>query len=286
MLRSAPWLRSPLAGLAAAALACPVALAAPLRWSSEFELGYDSNLNNAPAGRGAHESGVLRASAALARSTAVGAASFTLRELVEAQAVRHFDDLSHLRAALQLRWQQRLGAGRFAPGISLSGSLGRVEFAGALRDANELRTQLAVSQTLGTRLAGRLFAGGQWAYAPGPTFDIATRQLGFDLDYRASERLTLYGGWLWQRGDFVTTAASIPVSVLPSVRGQARDDAYADGERAFRQSGRFRIPHLGFNWQLGEHWALDGQWQRAEVRSTLGTAYQRDQTLLSLLGRW
>ena len=121
--------------------------------------------------------------------------------------------------------------------------------------------------------------------AEAAVFDVATRTVAVEADWRATERWTVYGGLRRQLGDFVTTGRPAP-ELLPRFDAIAPDDTFAPGETAFRRAGEAWIAELGANLRVDAHWALDLQALGTATDSRFGTEYERLQTRLSLLGRF
>lgn len=271
--------------LSTLALAPLFALAEP-RLNTELTLASDSNLNNGRRGA------VDRAGAfAVLRSGLEQGWDFgrqgrlSLQPRTELELHRDYERLDNARLALQGRYQWRTGAGFHAPLLGLNAEAGWQEYRGALRDSADLRLGLLLREPLTTRIAVQLRGNLAWREADAAVFDVATRTLAVEADWRASERWTVYGGLRRQLGDFVSTGRPAP-ELVPGFDATAPDDAFAPGEIAFRRAGDAWIGELGANLRIDANWSLDLQTLGIATDARFGTEYERLQTRLSLLGRF
>ncbi|TAJ55089.1 MAG: hypothetical protein EPN60_13230 [Nevskiaceae bacterium] len=268
--------------LACLGLALSAAVAAAPVLNAELSLGYDSNLNNGRLGWPERSAAELLLAIGLERQRPLGAGLLRGGPRLELHSYDDYPQLSSARLELAGDYRRRLGSGLFDPTLMLAAGLALQDYGSRLRDQREWQLGAAIEQRLSTRLRLRLSLDGRWQQAGDTVFDLHHHEAGLQLDWTPLRHWTLYGGGRLRQGDFATTGASVPAGVTVF----AADDAFVDGELAYRRPGESRLWNLGLNWGLSPHWALDLQGLRVHTESRLGTEYRRWQTQLSLLGRF
>lgn len=258
-------------------------------WSGEAAWRYDDNVANARDGTPSADDQAW--SALLLRQVAWDAgthSAWTLGGRLEGERFREVQGLSSAAAALGLRWDRRSSAAFGAPRWSLGAQLGWREFDSRLRDGADYQLRAAVQQQLNTRFKASAAALLQRRDAHDRVFDLTSASVGADLDWRLRDPLTLYLGYQFRYGDFVTTGFPSE-QARADAEAVALDDAFdadAQGPYALRLEGRTQLWRGGVNLGLSRHWALDLQLQQARVRSEADVRYRRKLYFASLLFRF
>jgi hypothetical protein len=259
--------------------------AAAADWTSgEVGLLHDGNLTQVRRGQEPIEDQALLL--ALGRHVAWDTgprSAATLSGRVDTQQYRRSEGLSNARLGLGLRFDYRPSGAFFAPQYTASAQLAAWEFDSRLRDGAELNLKAGVSRWFTTRIKARVSAALNRREAESAVFDITTAALALDLDWRLAPRSTLYAGYQYRDGDFVTTGIATP-EVLAAAQASAPDDAL-DGW-TWRVEGDAHIATLGYNLGLSRHWSLDLQGQQAWAQSERGVRYERELIGASLLFRF
>lgn len=256
---------------------------APLQ-QGEFSLGYDDNLAHARRSGQSRGAAFVVAAAHWGRPWPVDSLS-TVHLQLGGQG-QHYPDqpgLDQLGFRFQARYLKRLGWSAGSPALSAIGTLTALEYGSSARDGGDYRLQLAFLQPLSASLRSRWTLG--WLGRRGATvFDARMRQYALDLDWTPAPFWTLYGGYQFRDGDFVSTGEPTPAD-RSRARAVAPDDVFP-GETLLRQSGSMQVGSLGLNHALSSGLALDVQVQWAEAEADRGARYRRRVSYAGLLWRY
>ncbi|MCU0870384.1 MAG: hypothetical protein MUF30_12455 [Burkholderiales bacterium] len=265
----------------AAGLALAVtAGAADLRVNVEAGALHDSNLNRARGGNERSDQ-ALFVEAAVAKSAPLGAsAGIVGRVGLRLRAQRTYDALNQAALVGRLAWRWQPTPGFTAPTLeaALHGEALR-HADSALRDGAIVAASVGASQHLTDRLrlATHFTAERRFADTTG-VFDLRTWRAAVAVDWRASDRVTVYGSATWLDGDHVIglRTGAAPGYAPGWFRTAAPDTAFdrgADRFTAYRVDARSLIGEIGVNVPLDAQQSLDLSVMRIDTRAEAGPTY-------------
>ena len=261
----------------------------PLRLTGELSVSYDDNLSNAQAESDQAGSAIgLLALNANYRKRLTPNAVLLLRGTAEAQEVDEFEGLSNTAGTLLGRLLYRPGRGLYDPTVAVSASATVREFDSDIRDSTSYRLMFMASNRISTRIGGRLLLLSELRDSDSEVFDTRSQQLGFDIDFRYSRKLTLYGGYRFRVGDIVSSAQPT-LRITQWAEVIEADEVYggaANNRFAYRLETVGNIFSLGGNVSLTRSLALDVNTRYATVNGGGSNEYQRWTTTAGLLLRF
>ncbi len=277
--------------LLSAGLSSPCAWGAdwPLIFSGELTGGYDSNVGNAEDSADIHGSALI-AGAVHGEQRHILSANTALlaRGSLKGEWFSRFDGLGNLKLEGMLRLNARPWGGVLTPSFALTAAIAEWQFDSRLRDSHEYRLTAALLKPLTTALQLRLSLSAAERNADSAVFDLDHRSVGLDLDWRASPRFTLYGGYQYRDGEVVSSSTANP-SLRDAAAARANDDAFAELSTpliAYRLAARTHIGSLGVNYPLSPRLAVDVLTRFVDSRAEADLDYSRWIGLVSLLARF
>lgn len=261
----------------------------PIRINGELSASYDDNLSNAQveSDQAGSALAVLALNASY-RKRLTPNAVLLLRGTAAAEEVDEFEGLSNVSGTLLGRLLYRPGRGLYDPtvAVSLSGSVH--EYDSDIRDSNSYRLMFMASNRISTRIGGRILLLTDFRDSDSEVFDNRSQQLGFDIDFRYSRKLTLYSGYRFRVGDIVSSAQPT-LRITHWAEVIEADEVYggsANNRFAYRLETVGNIFTLGGNISLTRQLALDVQTRYATVNGGGTNEYERWTTTAGLLLRF
>lgn len=282
--------------VAACALLLPLTAAAAEPWVriGEVGAGWDSNAGNAGHHKDVKDAGFAYVTAYATHTQRYGLLSaLEFRASLGAEQYFDLEDLSNLRATARLRYLLKPGMGVYTPVYAVWASAGRRDFGSRIRDSNEFRGGVTITETLTTALQFRGEASYSKRVAAGRAYDLGLMSWGANLDWTGLGWGTLYGGVRYDDGDFVVVAQghgevtpkTEHLYLKDKVDAIEPDPAFGGDWWAFRANGQTVVTTAGLNVPLSADWALDFQMQRGAA--SMGRFdYDRWQGSASLLARF
>lgn len=280
MIRLAAWLAVLAAGMPGAAAASG--------WSfgGTLGVGYDDNAANA-----GDPADIRETTAAFASAGASWERRFGRYTALQAQAalsgerVFELERLSSAGVSTRVRLLHKPGRGFYTPVLAVWLGVGARDYGSRIRDASEYRAGAWAAVPLTT--AVQLRAETQWsqAEANGAVFDLGYSSWALNVDWLATQRVTVYANARFNDGEFAVSADEARQYVEDIATAEARDPAFGDGWWAYRVDGRMWIATLGVNAPLTADVALDVQVRRSDAQAS-GFSYERGLASVGVLVRW
>ena len=290
------WVRVSARLCVAACLACAPAHAEHhmgTSWSGDLGVGYDDNVGNAGPNADVRDDAFVAAGLNLDWSWRPTLnTGLLLRGSLRGEGYGEVDGLSNGKLVAMARLSHRPGGGFYAPTLAVWASAALREFDSRMRDGEEYRAGVFVSEPITTAIGARLGASLAERESYGAVFDLSSWSASLDLDWQVAPMLTLYAGYQFHDGDIVSTAFAAPKSSHlgggggggPGAKGHP-DDAF-DGLFAYRVEAKTQVASLGVNLPLSPKFALDAQVRRADAETGGGSGYGRWQAVVSALTRF
>jgi hypothetical protein len=257
--------------------------------SGDLASGFDDNVTNAQDDGDIRESGFASGSfnADYVRQLSLYT-TLMLRGSLQAEHWNSFDGLSNAKATVMGRMLYRGDGDFYTPTFAAWLSASAWEFDSEIRDSNEYRGGVFVTEHLTTQLQGRAALNANLRESEGEVFDLSGWSLSLNLDWAAAPRATVYTGYQFYDGD-VTSTATPSLWIGLAAEAIEADDAFgglAGGLRAYRLDANAQIATLGFNYALGRKLSADLQGQYISTRADARNHYERMVGVVSLLARF
>jgi hypothetical protein len=281
--------------LAALLLGLPVAASAGI-WTHAGETGvvHDSNAGNAGTIHDRRDANALYAAGSATWTRRYGGyTALQFRHALGFEQWTGVGALTNTRYAARLRLLHRPGRGFHTPVFAAFAGAGARHSASDIRGGFDFRSGLSATTALTTTVQVRGEAAWTQRESSGRAFDLDVMSYSVALDWRATPRVTAYGGMRYDDGDFTVTARGFGIVqpkdehlyLEPRASAIEADPAFGPDWWAFRVNGRTLIATLGVNVPLSPMLALDAQWQGARAEMNRFD-YVRDVASLGLLFRW
>jgi hypothetical protein len=283
-------------GVAALALAALLA-AAPaqaehhvrIHYSGDLASGFDNNVTNAQHTADIRESGFASAGGTADYSRQLSLyTTLLLRGSVQGEYWNSFDGLNNGKATAMARMLYRGDGDFYTPTYAAWVSAAVWEFDSAIRDSNEYRAGVFVTENLTTQVSGRVALTVNQRESDGTVFDLSGYSMSLNLDWVPAPRATVYAGYQHYDGGVASTATPTLWIGLAAEAIEA-DDAFgglAGGLLAYRLDARAQIATLGFNYALSRKLSADLQGQYITTRADARNEYERTVAVVSLLARF
>jgi hypothetical protein len=284
------------AGLAALALVA-LLVAAPARaehhvrihYGGDLASGFDDNVTNAPNAADVRESGFASAGGNVDYQRALSLyTTLLVRGSVQAEYWNSFDGLNNGKATVMARMLYRGDGDFWTPTWAAWLSAAAWEFDSEIRDSNEYRGGVFLTENLTTEVSGRIALNYTLRESEGLVFDVSGASASLNLDWRPAPRATVYTGYQFYDGD-VTSTATPSLWIGLAADAIEPDDAFgglAGGLRAYRLDAQAQVATLSFNYALSRKLSADLQAQYINTRATSRIDYERMVGVLSLLARF
>ena len=198
----------------------------------------------------------------------------------------HYDDLSHLSFAADLRYRVQPFAGYTMPWIELGTSYERQFYRDSdIRDGHAWDASVFVGKRFTDRIGGRVGASREWRNAEqGKVFDWCRTQLMVAMDYKLSLNSIIYANLSKNYGDQVFTATPAPAFRI--VAKAIADDPSFGLRRAYRLDSIANTFEIGMNITLNSANALDFGFKRFDTAADGGHNYTDNELQFSWLFRF
>jgi hypothetical protein len=177
---------------------------------------------------------------------------------IETDAHKNFGDLNSLTLMGSLAYVFQPIRSFSAPWFAVSTEMRRRQHADSdIRDG----TIATLAFTTGTQVTDRISAQARFELLDrdadqGRAFEMGQRIISTAIDFRATDRITIYTKYAYLDGDLVTTAPRNP-KFRSAFRAVDPDPVFGAGRLAWRLDGRAHSFHLGGKYALAERTALD-----------------------------
>lgn len=287
-------LRAPsLTRLGAAAILCPLVLAAPAAasWTVDVDAAivHDDNLTNAEELFDVVGDGAFTASAAAGKRFQLdGYSSLTVRGVVEGEKYFDVSGLDNVFVALEAAWRRKLGLGYDAPWIGLAASTGHFSFDRDDRDG--WRHRVALSG--GKRFGQRLELWGELAYErrttdhvrpvfpgySGAVFNLGAGSLGLNAAYALTGWLSIGAGYELRHGDVVSTLLVFQPgkSIYDVTTAVAADPAFGPTAFSYRLKGTAHTVGARLSATLADNLGAALEYQRVMTFARGGNDYTKN----------
>lgn len=260
-----------------------------IHYSGDVASGYDNNVTNAQHDADVRESGFASATGNVDYQRALSLyTTLLLRGSALYEHWNSFEGLSNAKATAMARVLYRADGDFWTPTLAAWASASVWEFDSEIRDSNEYRAGVFVTENLTTQVTGRLALGASRRESDSRVFDLSGWSAQLNLDWVPAPRMTVYTGYQYYDGD-VTSTATPSLWIGLAAEAIEADDAFggiAGGLRAYRLDATAQISTLGFNYALSRKMSLDFQGQYIGTRADARNDYERMVGVASLLARF
>ena len=266
-----------------------VSLAADTRYGFNAEWMRDANINRAAYAGEEQSDNILSVEGYAARSVRlsnqggiVSSGGLRLRQHVE------FADLNQIALTGRLAYRIQPTPGFTSPWLEVAGAFELLRHRdSSLRDGTVFSGSVSAGKYLTDRVRiGAAIGLDRRNGRDGELFDLATTRLGVNVDYRATQKVSVYGSLNWIRGDHVFTANYSPAqtALIPYSDVIVGDPAFAKAfggapATAYRLKARTLLYEFGVNVPIAGNQALDFGFAMFDSRADSGGG-KYDGTLL------
>ena len=205
----------------------------------------------------------------------------------KAEAYQTYRLINSYTLGAQVAIRKKFGLGIQAPVLRASLDVGHLEARDKLRDRWIYQAELSLQKRLGDRLLlGLTYNHTQMEQdneldipvlvqlfgIHGNVFDLSSDQLSATLMFRATEQLSLLGGYARRSGGIV--ASTVPdINLVSIYQKGAFDPAFGPGVVAYTIDADSDIYTAGFSWALNPHASLNLDYARRESQADRGFDY-------------
>jgi hypothetical protein len=272
----------------------------PLVADGELTFVSDSNLSRGDRERDRLDDSALLASAGVALRLSPGFKSaLNFRAFAEAERFETIRSLDRTSVGGQAIFRGQTRLGYTAPIYQLSASVQRDDHEMDQRDSTVTTVQSFVQRRLTDDLMGSLGIEVQKRKSDGTVFDVEQGRVFANLDYAASDTLSLYGVYSFAHGDTFSSAQLIFCNGVPAndIFGLVAASEALEPDAAFNEefcgswiAYRLRADThslvLGLNHGFGHHLSADLSVQQVEVRAEGDNNYSRTMVRAGILARF
>lgn len=265
-----------------------------VHFNGDLGLGYDSNPGNSQNEQDIRDSSF--ASGGLHAQYARHFTSFTslqVRGSLLGEAHEGVEGLSNGRTVGMLRLVHRPAGGFFMPSFAIWGSAGWLEYNSRLRDGNEFRAGVSMTQPVNTAFTARLSVMASERNSTSEVFDLSGVSAGLNVDWRLLPALTLYSAYQFYQGDVASSTSQLlsgigePDDAYKTLAVSGKFSHISGGSLfAYRLDADSNIFTVGGNQSLSRNLSLDLQAQYLDVQADEGSRYERWITQAALLARF
>lgn len=259
--------RAAIAAMLLMTIAPAATLAADTRFGLDAEFAHDTNINRAAYAGDEQSDEILSVEGHATRSYRLSNRSgIVVRGGLRLREPLEFDDLGSIAVLGRAAYRFQPSPGYTSPWFELGGAIEAMRFRdSALRDGYIASVFGSVGKHMTDRI--RLGAGlgvDERSADEGALYDLSTTRAWLTLDYRAAQKLTVYGSLNWLQGDQVFTAfyagAQNQLSTYSDVA--AADPAFASAFggaaiTAYRMEATTLLYEIGANIALAGNQAID-----------------------------
>jgi hypothetical protein len=262
---------------------------ARIRYSGDLASGFDDNVTNASNAPDIRESGFASAAGHVDYLRELSLyTTLLVRGSAQAEYWNSFGGLNNGKATVMARMLYRGDGDFWTPTYAAWLSAALWEFDSEIRDSNEYRGGVFVTENLSTQVTGRAALNYTLRQSDGEVFDVSGASASLNLDWAAAPRVVVYTGYQYYDGGVTSTATS-SLWIVVAAEAIEADDAFggiAGGLNAYRLDAKAQVATLGLNYAFSRNLSADLQGQYINTRATSRIDYERMVGVLSLLARF